>query len=76
MTLLQTMSDSALVIQGMEILVDQFGEDTAERFVQLVSRKRFDYTEVHDLLFDGMTIDEICEEAKKLEAVTEYEVKN
>lgn len=38
-------TDTELKIQGVEALIDALGEVMAEKFITLISREPFDYTE-------------------------------
>ena len=59
------MIDTILISEGMQTLIDRFGIVDAERFVYLMNKEPFDYTKWHHTLFEGMTLDEICEAASK-----------
>jgi hypothetical protein len=49
---------------GMKILIEQLGHIEAERFVSILLREPFDYTEWRkDNLCIGMTVEEISKEA-------------
>jgi hypothetical protein len=51
---------------GMKILIEQLGNIEAERFVSILLREPFDYTEWRkDNLCIGMTVEEISKEAMK-----------
>ena len=52
--------------RGMRCLNDELGILDAERFVALLLREPFDYTEWRkDNLFAGMNLDEIIDQADK-----------
>ena len=57
------MTDAVLLDSGMNLLVEHLGLIEAERFVYLVNRDRFDYTQWHGILSEGKTIEEIAERA-------------
>ena len=59
------MTDSVLLTQGMETLIEKFGIVDAERFVFLLNKEPFDYTKFHGSLLDGMSIDQLCDAAAK-----------
>jgi len=61
------MTNSAVLLdRGIRCLNNELGILDAERFVALISRESFDYTEWRkNNLFVGMGIDEIIEEADK-----------
>jgi len=51
---------------GIKILIEQLGNVNAERFISLIIREPFDYTNWQKNLFKGMTIEEISDDAMKL----------
>ena len=57
------MTDAVLLDNGMNLLVEHLGLVEAERFVYLMNRDRFDYTQWHGTLSEGKTIEEIAERA-------------
>jgi hypothetical protein len=61
------MTNSAVLLdRGIRCLNNELGILDAERFVALILRESFDYTEWRkNNLFIGMSIDEIIEEADK-----------
>jgi len=42
---MNTITDTELKIQGMEALISALGEVMAEKFITLMNREPFDYTE-------------------------------
>jgi len=52
-------ADNALRVNAMNLLVKGLGEVEAERFIYLVKRERFDYTEWQRDLWSDKTIDEV-----------------
>ena len=58
------MTDSVLMKTGMHVLIEELGNVHAEKFISLVLREPFDYTEWRrNNLFVGMTIEEISKNA-------------
>ena len=57
------MNDAVLLDNGMSLLTEHLGLVEAERFIYLVNRDRFDYTQWHGVLSEGKTIEEIAERA-------------
>lgn len=57
-------NDAILLNNGMQILIENLGLTEAERFVVLLKRDRFDYTEWRQTLSEGKTVKEIYERAK------------
>jgi len=60
------MTNTVLMNTGIKILIEQLGNVNAERFISLIIREPFDYTNWQKNLFKGMTIEEISDDAMKL----------
>lgn len=60
------MTNSVLINTGMKILIEKLGNVDAEKFIALIIREPFDYTKWQRELFEGMTIEEISDQAMKL----------
>ncbi|GHV07236.1 hypothetical protein FACS189485_17230 [Spirochaetia bacterium] len=61
------MTETVLMKTGMKILIEQLGNIEAERFVSVLLREPFDYTEWRrNNLCIGMTVEEISKEAMKI----------
>jgi hypothetical protein len=56
-------TDSALRYEAMDVLVRALGTVDAERFISMVKRDTFDYTEWRRGLWNDMSIEEIHAEA-------------
>jgi len=61
-------TDSVLRVDAMKALLDTLGSVDAERFISMVKRDTFDYTEWQKKLWEGKSIEEIHKMA------TEYEL--
>ena len=59
-----TVSDNELSMRGMNLLKDKLGPVDAERFVYILVRDRFDYTEWQRDLFAGETVRSLGEKMK------------
>ena len=59
-------ADSLIRLDGMRALSERLGLVEAERFITLVIRDQFDYTEWQYGLFNDMSLDELIEDADKL----------
>ena len=58
------MVESVLTKTGMKVLIEHLGNIDAERFISILLREPFDYTEWRkDNLCVGMTVEEISKEA-------------
>ena len=51
--------------EGMKVLINQLGRVEAERFISLIIREPFDYTEWQRDLFNNMSIKELSNLAMK-----------
>jgi len=60
------MTNTVLINTGMKILIEKLGNVNAEKFISLIIRESFDYTKWQRDLFEGMSIEEISDEAMKL----------
>ncbi len=61
-------TDTVLCSEALDTLIQNLGIVDAERFISIIKRDTFDYTEWRrDNLFKGMTIDEIHAAATKHE---------
>ena len=61
------MTETVLMKTGMKVLIEQLGNINAERFVSILLREPFDYTEWRkDNLCNGMTVSEISTDAMKV----------
>ncbi len=61
-------TDTVIRVEAMDALIAALGEVDSERFISMVSRDKFDYTEWRrNNLCKGMTMDEIYEEAAATE---------
>jgi hypothetical protein len=56
-------TDTLIRNDGMEILAKGLGLVEAERFIMLIQRESFDYTQWQEHLFDDMSIEEISQKA-------------
>jgi len=56
-------TETVLRQKGMRILAEKLGAVEAERFIALIIRESFDYTEWQNNLYNDMTIEQLCEKA-------------
>ncbi|MCL2504348.1 MAG: hypothetical protein FWE94_07150 [Coriobacteriia bacterium] len=56
-------SDTAIKNEGMRVLAKSLGPVDAERFIVLLRREPFDYTEWRQDLYKGMPLDEFLKKA-------------
>ena len=60
-------TDNVLRGDAMNLLLKGLGEIETERFIYLIKREHFDYTEWQRTLWDDMTIDEVYQLAARRE---------
>jgi len=58
-------NNTVLINQGMKILAEQLGIVEAERFIALMRREPFDYTEWQRELYKDVPLDKFLEDAAK-----------
>jgi hypothetical protein len=58
-------AEMALRNEGMKVLIDKLGAVQAERFISLVIREPFDYTEWQRDLFNDLSVKELSNLAMK-----------
>ena len=62
------MTDSELKSKCFTILSEQVGNVEMERFIMLLNRDTFDYTEWRKLnLFQGETVDSLCDQIEQFQ---------
>jgi hypothetical protein len=59
------MDDTEIKFKGIEVLNKTLGPTGALRFLTLLHREPTDYVEISRRLYEGQTIDEIFERARK-----------
>jgi len=62
---IKEMDDTEIIINGIEVLNRSLGITNALRFLSLLHNEPTDYVEISKRLYDGQTIDEIFDRAKK-----------
>ena len=58
-------NETALRVEAMDILVKKLGLVDAERFIDIIKKDKFDYTQWRKNLWKDKTIDQIYGEAEK-----------
>lgn len=61
----EVMDDVEIRIKGIEALNQVLGPSAALRFLSLLHREPTDYVEISKRLYEGQSVDEIFERAKK-----------
>ena len=62
------MTDTEIKSKAIQILNTSLGTVETERFIALMNKEPFDYTEWQKTLFEGMSLREISSEAMKLQS--------
>ena len=57
------MTDTLLREKGMRILSENLGLLEAERFIALIIREPFDYTNWQQDLYEDMSLEELCQKS-------------
>ena len=60
-----TVTDNEIKLQGIDALISALGEVHAERFISLILREPFDYTEWQKKLWVNESIEDISKMAMK-----------
>jgi hypothetical protein len=60
------MTDTELRLKGIRVLAQSLGDIEAERFVALIQRESFDYTQWRQDKWEDLSIDEISRRAMVL----------
>ncbi len=59
-------TDTEIKVKGVKILSQYLGDVEAEKFIALIQREPFDYTQWHRELDEGVSIHEISRKAMTL----------
>jgi hypothetical protein len=62
------MADAVLKRKGLDALSETLGLVDAERFISLILREPFDYTEWQRNLYKDISLDEFCRNVKNFNA--------
>ena len=65
------LTDEEVLELGYRVLMEKLGPAGFVRFARLHESPKGDYAEIRDKIFDGMTVEEIYEEAIRLESERE-----
>ena len=57
------MNDSTLKQNAMKCLIDNFGIVDAERFISLIIKEPFDYTEWQENLYEDLSVEDLSKKA-------------
>jgi hypothetical protein len=62
------MADAVLKRKGMDALSESLGLVDAERFISLILREPFDYTEWQRGLYNNVSLEDFCRNVKEFSA--------
>ena len=65
-------TDTEIKVMGIKFLSQHLGDVGAERFVALIQREAFDYTEWHKGIDKDLTINEISSRAMDLSSESDH----
>ena len=57
------LTDTEIKRKGFKILIEKFGEVNAEKFISLINKEPFDYTQWQSTLWSEQTIEQVSEKA-------------
>jgi hypothetical protein len=57
------LTDTEIKRKGVRILIEKLGDVDAEKFISLINKEPFDYTQWQSTLFGDQTIEQISEKA-------------
>ena len=65
------LTDTEIKRKGFKILVEKLGDVDAEKFISLINKEPFDYTQWQSSLWGDQTIDQVSEKAMDYRAKDE-----
>ncbi len=57
------LSDTEIKKKGFKILVEKLGDVDAEKFIRLIIKEPFDYTQWHSTLWKDETVEQVSDKA-------------
>ena len=57
------LTDTEIKKKGFKILIEKLGDVDAEKFISLINREPFDYTQWHKTLWNDQTVEKLSEKA-------------
>ena len=61
-------TDTEIRVKGVKALAESLGEVEAERFIAIIQREPFDYTEWQSELFNQMSVKQLSKKASNFSA--------
>jgi len=65
------LTDTEIKRKGLRILIEKLGDVDAEKFISLINKEPFDYTQWQSSLWGDQTIDQVSEKAMDYRAKNE-----
>jgi len=62
------LTDTEIKRKGFKILIEKLGDVDAEKFISLINKEPFDYTQWQSSLWSDQTIDQVSEKAMNYRA--------
>lgn len=57
------LTDTEIKRKGLKILIEKLGDVDAEKFISLINKEPFDYTQWQSSLWSDQTVDQVSEKA-------------
>lgn len=57
------LTDTEIKKKGFKILIEKLGDVDAEKFISLINKEPFDYTQWQSSLWSDQTVDQVSEKA-------------
>ena len=57
------LTDSEIKKKGFKVLIEKLGDVDAEKFISLINKEPFDYTQWQSTLWSDQTIEQVSEKA-------------
>ena len=58
------LTDTEIKKKGLKVLIENLGNVDAEKFITLISKEPFDYTQWQNTLWKDVSVDQLSEKAK------------
>ena len=58
------LTDTEIKRKGFKILIEKLGDVDAEKFISLINKEPFDYTQWQSSLWNDQTIEQVSEKAR------------
>jgi len=70
------LTDTEIKKKGLKVLIDALGNVNAEKFISLIIKEPFDYTEWQSTLWSEQTVNQISERAMHYRKAGKEEIMN